>query len=349
MADAARKRVVIVDDSATMRAILNRMLRDDGRFDIVGEAADADQARSIIKTTNPDVITLDIEMPKMNGLEFLRRLMRLRPLPVVMLSTLTSRRSAEAVQAFSLGAVDCIWKPSKLEELNSRRLCDCVFNAATAKVGDWAFSPEPKGNSSEEAVAKVDSDQILLLGASTGGVAALETLLSGLPKEPPPVVIAQHMPDHFLRSFATRLDGLLPQDVAMAVDDEWLSHGMIRLAPSGGIQTGVEFDGKGWRTRHREPEGYESFSPSVDHLFYSAVDAGKKVVAGILTGIGDDGAQALRNLRDAGARTFGQDEASCVVYGMPKAAVAAGGVETQAKLNDLSRLMMREIMPREIR
>lgn len=336
------KRVVIVDDSATMRAILDRFLKQDPRLEVVGEAADAEEARSVIKATNPDVITLDIEMPKMNGLEFLRHLMRLRPMPVVMLSSLTSRHSEAAVHAFALGAVDCIWKPTNLDDIDADRICSCVYNAANARVGDWSVSPEPKEIPEDGGIRKPTSDQIILLGSSTGGVSALEAILTGFPGLTPPIVIAQHMPDNFLRSFSARLDGMLPHDVGMAQDGEALSHGVIRLAPSGGVQTAITFRGGQWSTKLEEAEGYEQFSPSVDHLFYSAVDEGTRVIATILTGIGHDGAKALRALRDAGARTFGQDESTCVVYGMPKAAWAAGGVETQARLEDLGDLILRE-------
>lgn len=321
------------------------MLRQDPRLEVVGEAADADEARAVIKATNPDVITLDIEMPKMNGLEFLRRLMRLRPMPVVMLSSLTSRQSAEAVHAFALGAVDCIWKPSNLDDMNAQRICAVVYEAARARVGEWSVAPEPKAQPAAPA-PMIDTDQILLLGASTGGVSALETVLAGLPPVPPPIVIAQHMPDHFLQSFSMRLNGMLPQDIAMAQDGEIVTHGMIRLAPSGGIQTAVDFRAGHWRLRHEDPEGYEEFSPSVDHLFFSAVASAPRVIATIMTGIGHDGAKGLRALRDGGARTFGQDAATCVVYGMPKAAMAEGGVEQQASLESLSGRIMGAVAPR---
>ena len=340
------KRVVIVDDSATMRAVLHQLLAQDDRLEVVGEAADADEARLVIKATNPDVITLDIEMPKMNGLEFLKRLMRLRPMPVVMLSSLTSRGSTEAVQAFSFGAVDCIWKPSSVGELDPKKICSCIFHAAHAHVGEWSAASKRQNEATPNISFNTETDQIILIGASTGGVAALEAVLQELPSLPPPIVIAQHMPEHFLNSFASRLDSILPQDVKMAQHGETLVHGSIRLAPSGGIQTGVSYTNGRWVTQHEEAQGYETFSPSVDHLFFSGVEEAELVVACILTGLGQDGAQAMRALKDRGAKTFGQNEPTCVVYGMPKAAKAVGGVEVEASLSDLPGLMLREIKPR---
>lgn len=336
-------RVVIVDDSATMRNWLRHLIVQDHRLQVVGEADGADEAREVIKATNPDVLTLDIEMPKMNGLEFLSHLMRLRPMPVVMVSSLTKRGSAEAVQAFALGAVDCIPKPDTPDDLDVRRIQNCVFNAAEARIQGWAGDAPLKRTAAPQTTTKLDTDQIFLIGASTGGVSALEAVLSEVPLNAPPIVIAQHMPDNFLTSFATRLDGLLEQDVAVARHEEKLTVGTIRLAPSGGVQTAVKFAKGTWRTVLENAEGYEKFSPSIDHLFYSATPYGAQVVAVILTGLGDDGAQALRALRDKGARTFGQNEDSCVVYGMPRAAMAAGAVEVETSLLRIAPSIMQHV------
>ena len=333
-------RVVIVDDSSTMRMLLKSIMITDGRLDVVGEAADAEEARHIIKQTNPDVVTLDIEMPRMNGLEFLRRIMQLRPMPVVMVSSLTSRGSDEALAAFALGAVDCIWKPSTIDSLDPRVICECVYQASRARPQGWS-GERARTESDQGDIA--ETDQIFLIGASTGGVAALETVLLQMPGNAPPIVIAQHMPNHFLKSFASRLDGMLSHKVAVARDGETIEQGHIRLAPSGGIQTSVRYRSGGWQIGLEEAEGYESFSPSVDHLFFSAVPNADQVVAAILTGIGDDGAGGMRSLRDKGARTIGQDEPSCVVYGMPKAAKAAGAVEWEVDIGNVSRHMMRQV------
>lgn len=341
-------RVAIVDDSSTMRSWLRHLIEQDERLDVVAEACSADEAREVIKATNPDVITLDIEMPKMNGLEFLKRLMRLRPMPVVMVSSLTKRGSAEAIHAFSLGAIDCICKPQEPRDIDAKHIQNCIFQASAARVHGWTGPTKKTGDLTVDQESEIDTDQIFLIGSSTGGVTALEAFLSDIPRHAPPIVIAQHMPDHFLKSFATRLDSQFPQNVAVADHNEELSAGMIRLAPSGGVQTAVSYSRGRWSIQLEKAEGYESFSPSVDHLFYSAVSQGTQVVAAILTGLGDDGARALRALRDEGARTFGQNEESCVVYGMPKAAKAAGAVEVEAGLPKIASLMMQQVKPRTL-
>ena len=325
-------RVVIVDDSPTLRGWLRYVLNSDPRLQVVGQAGNADEARDVIKRLDPDVITLDIEMPQMSGLEFLEKLMRLRPMPVIMLSALTSKGSEAALQAMSLGALDCIWKPRDPREMSTRSICDRVVEAAQANIQTY-----------RSAVAGIDEPRpaaapgrVVLIGASTGGVTALETILHGLPSDVPPIVIAQHMPDHFLRSFAVRLDGMFAASVAMAQDDEPLEPGMIRLAPAGDFQTAVTYRMGVWTCRNSVPEGYEEYRPSVDHLFKSALPWADRVTAVILTGLGRDGAWAMKQLRDAGARTLGQDEASSAVYGMPKAAAEADALTEQIDIRKMA-------------
>ena len=328
-------RVVVIDDSLTMRKWLITILNSDRRLHVVGEASDALEAREVIKKTSPDVITLDIEMPRMNGLEFLNRVMRLRPMPVVMISSKTRKGSASAVQALSLGAISCLWKPDNPRNLDTAFVCETVFVAANAKV---------QGHGKDAAVTKKPNrhkivgrdNQIILVGASTGGVSAIETFLSGLPTTAPPVVIAQHMPTQFLHSFSSRLDGLMPHDVAMAQDGEILKRGQVRLAQSCDKQTGAKQTSMGWQTIMVPPQGYEKYNPSVEHLFRSALRHAPNVVAIIMTGLGNDGAQTMRRLRENGALTLGQSENSCVVYGMPRAAMEIGAVQEQVHIEKIA-------------
>ncbi len=332
-------RVVVIDDSLTMRKWLITILSADRRLKVVGEASDALEAREVIKQTSPDVITLDIEMPRMNGLEFLKRIMRLRPMPVVMISSQTRTGSASAVRALSWGAVSCIWKPDNPRELNTSAVCDAVYVAANAAVQDQN-ARRTRDTSTRDAAKFGRDNQVILVGASTGGVAAIETFLSKLPVSAPPVVIAQHMPEQFLNSFSSRLDGLLPHDVAMVRDGEILNRGQIRLAQSCNLQTGAKLTSMGWQTVMEPPFGYEQFNPSVEHLFKSAVRYASDVVAIILTGLGNDGAQSMRDLREEGALTLGQSKDSCVVYGMPRAAMENGAVQEQVHIEKMAERLM---------
>ncbi|MEO9820455.1 MAG: chemotaxis-specific protein-glutamate methyltransferase CheB [Paracoccaceae bacterium] len=326
-------RVVVIDDSMTMRKWLITILNSDQRLSVVGEASDAIEAREVIKKTSPDVITLDIEMPRMNGLEFLNRLMRLRPMPVVMISSETRKGSAAAVHALSLGAVSYLWKPDNPRNLDTAAVCETVFVAANAKVQEKNGAVKQ-----QKDIHKVvgRDDQVILVGASTGGVSAIETFLSGLPITAPPVVIAQHMPSQFLRSFSSRLNGIMPHDIAMAQDGEILKRGQVRLAQSCDKQTGAKQTSMGWQIVMEPPEGYEKYNPSVEHLFQSAVQYAPNVVAIIMTGLGNDGARTMRILRDKGALTLGQSETSCVVYGMPRAAMEIGAVQEQVHIEKIA-------------
>ncbi len=335
-------RVVVVDDSLTMRKWLSAVLNSDSRLQVIGEAADAHEARAVIKAKSPDVITLDIEMPRMSGLDFLERLMRLRPMPVVMISSQTSEGSAAAIQALSIGAMDCIWKPNNPRDMDMHQVCESVYIASNAAVQQTArhvtpigFSPDLHGRQHLG-----DDDQVILIGASTGGVGALEVFLSGLPQFAPPVVIAQHMPQHFLESFIRRLGRMLPHDVGLAEDGMVLQRGQVRFAPSQGLQTAVKFGAAGWRVRLEKAERDLVFEPSVEHLFASAEQHAERVVALIMTGLGNDGAGAMRRLRDRGATTLGQSESSCVVYGMPRAAFEAGAVMQETDIEHMADRMI---------
>ncbi|MDO9338291.1 MAG: chemotaxis response regulator protein-glutamate methylesterase [Caulobacter sp.] len=323
-------RVVVVDDSATMRGLITASLRQDPAIHVVGSAGDPLEARQIIKDLNPDVITLDIEMPNMNGLEFLEKIMRLRPMPVVMVSTLTQSGASATLRALELGAVDCVAKPTSLvgakEGLSD--LAAKVKAAAAARVRPRAEIKPPTVSADF-----TPSGDLVAIGSSTGGVEALLTVLAHYPANCPPTVITQHMPATFTTSFAARLDRATPAHVQEAYDNAPLEIGKIYLAPGGEAHLEVARAG-GLRCRLRRGEPVNGHRPSVDTLFHSIAGVcGSSAVGVILTGMGRDGAQGLAAMRAAGARTLGQDEASSVVYGMPKTAFEAGAVERQVPLD----------------
>ena len=327
-------RVVIVDDSATMRMLIANALSCDPEIEVVGQAADPLQAREQIKALNPDVITLDVEMPNMNGLEFLERLMRLRPMPVVMVSTLTTRGAEATLAALELGAVDCVAKPSATGVDTFRTLAERVKAAAQARVRALGQTPRPAVHDGAEGFSPKDG--VLAIGSSTGGVEALLTIVAALPANCPPTVITQHMPGTFTKSFAERLNRSCPAEVAEAQDGDPLAQGKVYLAPGG--EQHLEIEGaKARRCRVRPGPPVNGHHPSVDVLFRSvAKTCGASAVGVILTGMGRDGAQGLLAMREAGARTLGQDEATCVVYGMPRAAFELGAVERQLPLEKIA-------------
>ena len=338
----SRKRVVIVDDSRTIRSWLRHVLESDPRLDVVGEADCALTARQIIKQMKPDVITLDIEMPGMSGLDFLEKVMSLHPLPVVMISGATKSNSEATVTALSLGAVDCILKPTSVSDpATMRDIARRVFAAAcsTAQV----MRRQPPLAAATSGRVPPDRMPIILIGASTGGVAALETVLADLHLDCPPVVVVQHMPGAFLASFAQKLNRQLAQDVAVAREGEALSYGQIRLAPSQGRHTQVQRRGGTWQCRFTADASGALHCPSVDILFHSAVSYAPDVIAGILTGLGRDGAQGLLELRRAGADTIGQDGPTSVIYGMPRAAFELGAVQTQLPLDQIGEALNRAV------
>jgi two-component system chemotaxis response regulator CheB len=331
-----RKRVVIVDDSATMRAMIGQALRTDGRFDVVGEAADPFDAREVIKRTNPDVITLDVEMPRMDGLSFLEKIMRLRPMPVVMFSTETHRGSRAAVEALSIGAVDAIGKPQSAAPEVLARLAERVHVAAGASVGGRRPAVTPAASPDF-----VWNGKAALIGASTGGVDALERVIGALPPNGPPVLITQHMPESFLASFAERLDGLSRARVRLAESGARLEQGAVHLAPGGRHHLVVAGPAGRQRCELHEGERVSGHRPSVDVLFSSAVSAASQTVAVLLTGMGRDGAEGMRRLREAGSHTIAQDEATSVVYGMPRVAAEMGAVAEVCPLDSVADALLR--------
>lgn len=325
------QRVLIVDDSLAMQKLIRHALNADPRLEVVGVAADAYAARDMIKKLHPDVLVLDVEMPRMSGLDFLGRLMRLRPMPVVMFSSVTQVGSDAAIRALVLGAVDCLAKPqSGVTSDVLAVLADRVHAAATAPV--LLSAPERTSTPVADTDLFKPDGRAILIGASTGGVAAVETVLRGLPVTAPPIVVAQHMPESFLHSFAARLDSILPQAVCLARDGLELRPGEIHLAPGGDHHTGIAVQGTTLRCTKIERPKRNGHCPSVDELFLSALDFADRVTAVILTGLGRDGADGILALRHAGAHCIGQDEASCVVYGMPRAAAECGALDEQVTL-----------------
>lgn len=331
----SKVRVVIVDDSPTMRAVIRTVLNTDPGIKVVGEAGDAYEARDLIKALNPDVLTLDIEMPRMSGLDFLEKIMTLRPMPVIMLSSLTKRGAVDTFRALSLGAFDCVAKPTSGDYIAAVSHLPSLIHAASQ------YKPKSKSNAAEPMAApSVISDyrpnsSVVAIGASTGGVEALMNVLKRYPANCPPTVITQHMPESFLATFAQRLDRTIAPVVSIAKDGSPLLSGQVYLAPGG--ENHLELVGKmNFTCRLLAGPKVTGHRPSVDVLFNSvARSAGPRGVGVILTGMGKDGAQGLAAMRQAGARTIGQDAASCVVYGMPRIAHELGGVQQQLSLSQI--------------
>ena len=322
-------RTLIVDDSPTMRALIAGVLSRDPDIEVVGAANGPHQAREMIKALDPDVITLDVEMPDMNGLDFLERVMRLRPMPVVMLSTLTQAGADTTIRALELGAVECCAKPAT--NCLDPRLAESVKAAASSRrirVRDMApAAPVPVANFNPRA------GSLIAIGASTGGVEALIQVLSGFPANCPPTVIVQHMPATFTTSFAARLDRLSKPTVAEARHGQPLMPGHVYLAPGGTHHLEVGGTDGQYRARLIPDDPMSGHRPSVDRLFHSvAKNVGDKAVGAILTGMGRDGADGLLAMRRKGSFTVGQDQESCVVYGMPGVAQEVGAVTKQLTL-----------------
>lgn len=331
-------RVLVVDDSAAMRAMIGHILSRDPELEVVGAAAEPNEARAMIKELSPDVLTLDVEMPGMDGLTFLERIMRLRPMPVVMCSTLTARGTAVTIEALRLGAVDCVAKPSGCAsdlEREAKRLCDTVRAAARSRVGRALTAP-PKG---PQAGLALRGDMLILVGASTGGVEALFAFLGALPTNCLPVVVVQHMPAAFTGGFAERLDGTVPMRVRHAADGMLLVPGEVAIAPGGDCHAEVRVNGE-LRLRLVAGEPHGGHRPAVDRLFASATALGERAVGVLLTGMGRDGADGLLALRQAGATTFAQSADSCVVYGMPRAAVELGAATREVSLSRMAEAVL---------
>lgn len=330
---SSKTRVLIVDDSAAIRQLLTQILSTDPDIEVVGTAPDPYFARDKIKQLNPDVLTLDIEMPRMDGLTFLEKLMRGHPMPVIMVSSLTQKGAEVTLRALELGAIDFFPKPT-LDTLSgvaggAAEIVAKVKAAARARVcrpaGAAASASAPALAAGASAYRL--THQIIAIGASTGGTEAIKEVLGNLPADAPGIVIVLHMPPGFTTSYAQRLDKLCALTVKEAEDGDRILPGHVLLAP-GGRQTSIVRSGAEYRVQVVDAPRVSRHCPSVDVLFQScALAAGRNAVAAILTGMGDDGARGLKAMRDAGARTIAQDEATCVVYGMPREAFAQGGAE----------------------
>ena len=313
-------RVLIVDDSRTIRALLRNLLSRDPRIEVAGEAADPFEARDAIKRLAPHVVTLDVEMPRMNGLEFLANLMRLRPLPVVMVSSLTNRGSAAAIKALQLGAIECLDREELQRDVaGGSRLCEVILAAAGAR-----FTPRETVQAPLRREDYRPDGRILMIGSSTGGVDALERIFSRFPETCPPTLVSQHMPPAFLASFAARLNETLRPKVRLAATGDRVETGTILLAPGGNTHLALIGSAAAPRVALVPDDGTHTHIPSVDAMFASALPRARGVVAAILTGMGRDGAAGLLALRQAGAHTFAQSGESCVVDGMPRVARELG-------------------------
>ena len=332
-AGPAKTRVVVVDDSALVRGLLAQIIDRQPDMQCVGAAADPLVAREMIRNLDPDVITLDVEMPRMDGLDFLARLMRLRPMPVVMVSTLTERGADVTLRALELGAVDFVAKPKIGVADGLRRLgediTDRIRAAARARVQRLVAPAAPAAGAAAAAAApsalgRLSTEKIIFIGASTGGTEATREVLVNLPADSPAVMITQHMPPGFTKSYSARLDGLARIRVAEAVDGERVLPGHAYIAP-GGLHLSVERSGANYVARVRDGDPVNRHKPSVEVLFDSAARVvGRNALGVMLTGMGADGARAMRTMRDAGSFNICQDEASCVVFGMPREAIAQG-------------------------
>jgi two-component system chemotaxis response regulator CheB len=330
-------RVLIVDDSPTVCAIIRRGLQAAEGIEVIGMAPDPYVARDMIVGDPPDVVTLDIEMPRMDGLTFLGRLMKHFPLPVVVVSTLTQAGSSKALEALSRGAVEVVGKNVSDDRRQAFliELVGKVRAAARAQVRVRTQAPPPAA-AGPLASLRAGGRRLLAIGASTGGTEALARILERLPENAPPTVIVQHMPPIFTRQLAARLDGLSAMTVREAVNGETLATGLALLAP-GDQHLILHRQGATYRVELRDGPKVSGHKPSVDVLFRSVAEAAKADAVGvILTGMGADGAQGLLQMRNAGAETIGQDEASCVVYGMPREAALLGAVGTVASLDRIA-------------
>jgi len=349
-------RVLVVDDSALVRQILVEVLNAAPDVEVVGTASDPFLARDRIKELNPDVLTLDVEMPRMDGLTFLANLMRLRPMPVVMVSSLTEQGAETTFKALELGAIDFVSKPKIDVAGTLARFGDEILSKIRTAAGARVLARNSPSSAtrvaprfSADAVLPASSgskmlrttERIIAIGASTGGTEAIREVLMGLPADCPAIVIAQHIPEAFSLPFTRRMDSMAAMSVVEPADGQYIMPGHVYIAP-GGRHLLVERDGARYRCRLNNGPPVNRHCPSVDVLFRSvAQNVGPNAVGAILTGMGDDGARGLKEMLDAGARTMAQDEASSVVWGMPGAAVKLGGAQDILPLNRVAEHIMR--------
>jgi two-component system, chemotaxis family, protein-glutamate methylesterase/glutaminase len=342
----AKTRVLIIDDSALVRSLLTEIVNREPDLEAIGAAPDPLVAREMIRALSPDVLTLDVEMPKMDGLDFLERLMRLRPTPVVMVSTLTERGAEATFKALELGAIDFVSKPrlgiaAGLHDL-ALDICEKIRVASKARLyrhvrpGDPRTTAQAQSQRAPTRYSWVSTEKLIAIGASTGGTEAIREVIARLSADSPAVLVTQHMPPGFTRSFASRLDGLCRMTVSEAKDGERVLPGHVYIAPGDqhmklarcGANYMIALDDGPPVNRHR---------PSVDVLFRSmAAEAGQNALGVMLTGMGRDGATAMLEMKQAGAFNIAQDEATCVVFGMPKEAIATGAVDEVLPVNRIA-------------
>lgn len=348
---ANKIKVLIIDDSAVIRHLLTEIINDEPDMEVVGSAQDPIFAMAKIRSTKPDVITLDVEMPRMDGLTFLGELMKSDPIPVVMVSSLTHNGCETTLRALELGAVDYVTKPSI--DISSGvvglggEIVAKVRAAASAKVRRTNGRQQPvtsqaafAGKTSLDTNRMSTTDRIIAIGASTGGTQAITEVITALPPAVPGIVIVQHMPPVFTKSFADRLNSLSSIDVKEAANGDRVLRGTALIAP-GDKHMAVKRNGAMYYVEIMDGPPVNFVRPAVDVLFRSvALHAGKNAVGVILTGMGEDGARGLKEMKEAGAYTVAQDEATSVVYGMPKKALEMGGVDKVAPLNDVARTIL---------
>ncbi|WP_336766620.1 chemotaxis response regulator protein-glutamate methylesterase [Pantoea dispersa] len=336
--------VMCVDDSALMRQLMTEIINSHPDMEMVATAPDPLVARDLIKQYNPQVLTLDVEMPRMDGLDFLEKLMRLRPMPVVMVSSLTGKGSEVTLRALELGAVDFVTKPQLgIREgmlAYSQMIADKIRAAARAKLHARAATPQPV---MLKAGPLLSSEKLIAIGSSTGGTEAIRHVLQPLPATSPALLITQHMPPGFTRSFAERLNKLCQITVKEAEDGERILPAHAYIAP-GAMHMELARSGANYVVKLNDGPPVNRHKPSVDVLFRSvAVNAGRNAVGVILTGMGNDGAAGMLEMHRAGAWTIAQDEASCVVFGMPREAIAMGGTSEVVDLGHISQHMLAKI------
>jgi two-component system chemotaxis response regulator CheB len=340
-------KVLVIDDSALIRSVMREIINRENDMECVAAAPDPLVAREMIRALNPDVLTLDVEMPKMDGLDFLERLMRLRPMPVLMISTLTEGGSDITFRALELGAVDFVAKP-KLDiargmEESAIEITDKIRAVAQAQVRKAFIAPLIQEKFSADAILPSSArrfsstEKLIVIGASTGGTEAIKEVLTKLPADAPGVLIAQHMPEHFTKSFADRLNSLCRISVKEAEHKERILPGYAYIAP-GNSHLLLKRSGAHYIAELNQGSLVNRHRPSVDVLFRSAANvAGANALGIILTGMGKDGVQGLLEMKQAGSYTIAQDEASCVIFGMPKEAIAAGAVREVLPLQSIAR------------
>lgn len=341
-------RVVVVDDSALVRSLLAEIINRQNDMECIGTANDPLVAREMIRELNPDVITLDVEMPRMDGIDFLGRIMRLRPMPVLMISTLTERGAEVTMRALELGAVDFVAKPrvgvaNGLSQLGTE-IVEKIRIAASAHVQRMTVRPTPTAGaaaakpttSSSALLGRLSTEKLIAIGASTGGTEAIKEVLMPMPADAPAIVITQHMPPGFTTSFAARLNSLCQITVKEASHGERILPGHAYIAP-GGRQFSISRSGANYVTVVEDAPPVNRHKPSVEVLFKSVAQfAGRNAFGIMLTGMGADGAAAMRDMKDAGSYNYVQDEASCIVFGMPREAIAHGAADEVLPLSQIA-------------